>query len=721
MGNNNSKGSEKYNSKQKGSYGDKGGPGHKQNGRSQNRGLARPGSGGRAYSFVNPYNFIPLEKKTQSAESGSQENFTGVIKYSLRTVTPLFIPNTSSEDAFKMQGKCKEHKSYDFFSYKDLSVLKASAENELPCPVIPGSEMRGMLRNNYEILTNSCMSAVDDETLLSKRTQEKYQAGLLERCEKKDGAIKYRLIQVRDDCLLRTKGKNSLDDEQGCWEEIERNKGREEWGRQCYIQDSLPEGTRVSFRFERRDRGKAIALEVEKAEGKNPGCSIGYILKGEAGPKMKSPDGLPGKQNKHCAHVFREPANVENYVVEVCGAKEFEEEYLTCVLDAVLKLYDKNKEGTYQQYREEYGKFKRGEGNQFFPVYYSLLSYEENCEDSLLLSPACITREIYVRMLSDMAGDKKSCEKSGRLCPACALFGTFRKDKKSEGIVSRVRVTDLECLEKDLRKCFDKKPVTLQPLSQPKFNPEFYMKKPHKDAVFWTYDYYVDSKGRVHKNMAGVNGRKFYWHHADFRMESCTAEPSKMNKTIRPLKKGVCFKGKVFFQNLSKKELDTLCYLINAGDDGKLEDKRHGYKLGAAKPFGFGSVAMHVDEVLLRRMEKTPDEQIFLREIPYQPEKNDTLADQDVITNFEKMTDFYVLEGENVSYPRKEPNGDIFDWFEKNHKGYSYDKGTGKNKFVKMPQSRNKMLFEQYLEPMTPKTVDNQLAQKLKIPQDRRG
>ena len=164
-----------------------------------------------------------------------------------------------------------------------------------------------------------------------------------------------------------------------------------------------------------------------------------------------------------------------------------------------------------------------------------------------------------------------------------------------------------------------------------------------------------------------------------------------------------------------------MCYLINAGDDGKLEDKGHGYKLGAAKPFGFGSVAIHVDEVLLRRMEKTPDEQIFLREISYQPEKNDTLIDQDVITKFEKMTDFYVLEGENVSYPKKKPNGDIFDWFAKNHKGYSYDKGTGKNRFAKMPQSRNKMLFEQYLEPMTPKTVDNQLAQKLKIPQDKRG
>lgn len=229
--------------------------------------------------------------------------------------------------------------------------------------------------------------------------------------------------------------------------------------------------------------------------------------------------------------------------------------------------------------------------------------------------------------------------------------------------------------------------------------------KPDKDAVFWTYEYYVDSKGNVHKNRAGVNGRKFYWHHADFKMEDCTAEPNKMNKTIRPLKENICFKGKIYFQNLSERELNTLCYLVNAGDDGELDKKEHGYKLGAAKPLGFGSVAMYIDSVLLRRIVQTEEETIAFKEIPYEPDKENTLVDSRVVEDFRKMTDFRLLNGKNVSYPRRWPGDNIFGWFAANHKGYSKDRC----RVVGMPNSRDTMLFDQYLKPMTPETVKNEL------------
>ena len=688
------------------------------------------------YSFVNPYNFMPLGQKSPDAEPESSRKYTGVMEYSLRTVTSLFIPNTSNENAFDMEKQCKDHKSYDFFSYKDLSDLKGTIENELPHPVIPGSEMRGMLRNHYEILTNSCMSAADDEVRLSKRTQEKYLPGLLERCSKSDGSVTYRLIRVKDDCLIRTEGQNSLKDDLYGWKpEKDRAgneiRGKKEWGRQCYIQDQIAEGERVSFIFRERKKkvtrngkereemaGKPLALQVKICQGADlqRERAVGYIIKGEAGPIMKDKKtGLPGKQNKHCAHVFREPACIEEQVITVHGEKEFDKTYLESILDSVLDLYEKNEKSIYKEYRRKYAEFKEGKGNRFFPVYYSLLSYgrDKKYVDSLMLSPACITREIYTRMLSDMAGDKKSCGKSGRLCPACALFGTLRENKEERNVASRIRVTDLECLEEDPEKCFGKKPVTLQPLSQPKFNPEFYMKKPAEDAVFWTYEYYVDSKGVVHKNTAGINGRKFYWHHADFDMRKCTAEPDRMNKTIRPLNQNICFKGKIYFQDLSEKELNTLCYLINAGDDAGLKQKKHGYKLGAAKPLGFGSVAMHVDQVLLRQMEKTADAQIILKEVPYEPVKNNTLVDPEVVQDFGKMTDFYVLRGENVDYPRRKPGDDIFGWFAGNHKGYLYDRRSGMNRPSGMPQSRTTMLFDQYLKPMEPRTVSTGLDQKI--------
>lgn len=697
-----------------------------------------------AYSFVNPYNFIPFGKKNSSKGSKDGQEYadepkhTGVIKYTLRTVTPLFIPNTSNENAFDMERNYEDHKSYDFFSYKDLSDLKGSIEDELPVPVIPGSEMRGMLRNHYEILTNSCMFAVDDEARLSKRTQEKYMPGLLERCEREDGTVKYRLIRVKDDCLLRTKGKNSLKDDLNCWADKDEKgnviKGREEWGRQCYIQEKLAEGEKVIFTYVERKKevnrngwgreenaGKPLALEVKPFSSAKRGKAIGYLIKGEKGPEMEDKETkLPAKQKKHCAHIFREPGNIEGQVVKLKGGKEFDEAYLESVLDAVLAVYEKNGVSIYKEYREKYIEFKKGKGNRFFPVYYSLISYGNsrnnrsygdngNAADSLMLSPACITREIYTRKLFEMVKDNGSCEKTGGLCPACALFGTFRKNGN---VTSRIRVTDLKCLERDTGKCFDTKPITLQTLSQPKFNPEFYMEKPDKDAVFWTYEYYVDSKKIIHKNEAGVNGRKFYWHHPNFNMEKCMAEPSNINKTIRPLNQNIYFSGKIYFQDLSETELNTVCYLINAGDDEKIDQKKHGYKLGAAKPLGFGSVAMHVDDVRLRQIEKT-ENRIILKEIPYEADKNNTLVDADVAENFEIMTNFYVLDGQNVDYPRKNPGGDIFGWFASNHKGYAYDNKNQRNKPVGMPQSRTTMLFDQYLKPMEPKTVSTGLDQKI--------
>ena len=50
--------------------------------------------------FVNPYNFIKFPE--EKAQAYTEEDWhTGVIEYSITTKTPLFIPNSSSEKAFK--------------------------------------------------------------------------------------------------------------------------------------------------------------------------------------------------------------------------------------------------------------------------------------------------------------------------------------------------------------------------------------------------------------------------------------------------------------------------------------------------------------------------------------------------------------------------------------------------------------------------------------------
>ena len=89
--------------------------------------------------FINPYNFIPLSKKRADADNTEQDTYSGKIHYVLLTRTPLFIPNTSNDNIY---GSTEEkHKTYDFFTYKDLSNAESGKVSDLP-PVIPGSEIR---------------------------------------------------------------------------------------------------------------------------------------------------------------------------------------------------------------------------------------------------------------------------------------------------------------------------------------------------------------------------------------------------------------------------------------------------------------------------------------------------------------------------------------------------------------------------------------------------
>ncbi len=130
--------------------------------------------------FLNVYNFVPLAKiKAERYED--QDEHTGVITYSITTKTPLFIPNTSSDQAFRMEKDVPaEHKSYDFYSYREMEPYKEY--DELPeKPVLPGSELRGMIRGIYETLTDSCMGVLNEQDVPTLRTDETFKAGLLHR------------------------------------------------------------------------------------------------------------------------------------------------------------------------------------------------------------------------------------------------------------------------------------------------------------------------------------------------------------------------------------------------------------------------------------------------------------------------------------------------------------------------------------------------------------
>ena len=148
-------------------------------------------------SFINPYNFVSVGsgKKKQDIKEyrKTQETFTGKIHCRLTPKTPIIIPNTSTDRAFQESdnfakehpgNKKDKHTSYEFFSYEDLSTDEAVRANRKrndgpKAPVIPGSQLRGVIRSAYETVTNSCFSAVNGDTIVSRRVGEAKKPGIL--------------------------------------------------------------------------------------------------------------------------------------------------------------------------------------------------------------------------------------------------------------------------------------------------------------------------------------------------------------------------------------------------------------------------------------------------------------------------------------------------------------------------------------------------------------
>ena len=652
-------------------------------------------------TFVNPYNFIPLTGDKEKAVDGAG-HMTGVIEYSVLTKTPLFIPNTSCDHTFLFDGDeltgdewkhIEEHKSYDFFSYHNLSPEEEKKDNRgnYQQPVIPGSEIRGMFRSNYEILTESCMSVIDSETVLSKRVSEGFRAGLIRRNEHG----KWDLLKAVD-YLMRTFGENDLRaDVEGDWKNDEAL-----WGRKCYVQE-VKEGQKVWFsQYDKRSpRAKPLAFNVSTAAPQDgTEKTAGYILKGEDGPAMTSEQDMPLRQSKHCCHIFARDKTAKAPVesnVDIDRLEWVLKEYKR------LSLNGKEKPDTvrYGEYAEELKNFKdNGTEGSMFPVYYSKICGGEGGSDRkilLTLSPACITREIYEHKVKDIIKTFQSCTGNECLCPACSLFGMVQKDRAS---ASRIRFTDLLPENKeDSKDYYISDCVTLAPLSSPKLsNTEFYLKRPG-DATFWTYDYYVSSQKEIIPYVAEVSGRKFYWHQIGVKLPK-NVEKTNQNMTVRPVREGIVFRGKVYFQGITERELQQLIWLLQAGEEGDIHKKSHGYKLGAAKPLGLGSIAVSVDDVRVRRIVLEKDI-ISRKEDSYNRKIKDSVFKDETIRNYRIMTAFDAVRGERVSYPVTEGQTgqagiveEGYKWFTENHNNT-------------MMAARKNMSVREYMEALKPRLL----------------
>ena len=619
--------------------------------------------------FLNPYNFIPLPDKKAKAYQTDDKNsrlHTGVIEYSITTRSPLFIPNTSNDDAF-MCG-VKEHVSYDFYSYEELPKNINHKDNYRE-PVIPGSELRGMIRNVYETLTDSCMGVLNEKTHPVMRVNEAFKAALLKRVRQGE-KVSYELIKA-EDCIYR------------------KNEPSSEEFKKLYAEEKTPEGAKVFFhkiiREEMTERGKkkykSLIKEIHETSAPSHNTE-GYLIKG-------MPDGSIGK--KHNCHVF---------VAEKEKISGFTQSDIDGLMEVLIAYQNEpGASNAYAEYKKELENFLQGKGNEFFPVYYSQVKDEKN--SLIYLAPACFTKERAKKSIGDLAGDLAPCRKEECKCPACDLFGMIGEDNTTAG-ASKVRFADAKAKKADSYRNYYDDVVTLETLSYPRINNvEFYLKRPEEAKFenginsFWNYDYYMKNGSAVIYE-ATLRGRKFYWHQRDKELRK-DVEKTNLNKTVRPVKSGITFNGKLFFDKISDRQLQQLLWILNGGTDqeqpvtGKIA-----YKLGMGKPLGLGSVELKVTGLTERILRIGEDR------ICYDVQKSmpDILEYSDEAMGFSEYVkdDFFTIssldatKGKTVTYPivkgqEEKPMTEGFKWFSENHIGYDLKQ----KKDVRMPQERGKM------------------------------
>lgn len=249
--------------------------------------------------FVNPYAFISLIgqcKKENFELRKFYENknlLTGWMDCTIKTKTLTFIPNTTNDKAFNDENN-KNKKSYDFFSYEDLSTI-SDLRQIYQKPVIPGSEIRGVIRTAYEALTNSCMSSIDEDGVLHKRNNKSKYPGLLRK--ENEGWKIYKAERV---LLEKTK-----------------------------ILENLTEGKEVYIRTYTKNKSKKVEqIATETFEG----SEIGYFHRGEEFPNKKH----------ESVFILLEPK--EGFSIEGDVIRRLEE---------VIRIYQENK--FHEDYRIKYG------------------------------------------------------------------------------------------------------------------------------------------------------------------------------------------------------------------------------------------------------------------------------------------------------------------------------------------------------------------------------
>lgn len=504
--------------------------------------------------FVNPYTFVEGEETKKYEGMTKRGTNTGVFTCRIYPKTPILIPDPFDKNKFRnddSSNDISDDNKSEHYAYKFLHI----GVGENTKPIIPGSSIRGPLRNIYETLTDSCYATAKPNQYITARPKKAFEPGLI----KKTGnnwelhqAKRYK-FQIYE--YFKELGKPTDPN----------------FSTMSYEDIAKDYGKQVAFNLHTKKvnvNGKDIIQYYATDIGNEEAEKFGYYYIGEY------------ISNKKYESIFSEQNKIEKITPNIIK-QAFD------ALKDTLKVYRDEKVN--QKFVKSIGKWNADQHGGYANV--DLEAFERNggvlpiwykeVNGKYYFSLASIGRFKYYTPIDSILKkkNKMSCADLKKLCKACSLFGMVGNE---EGLGSSIRITDA-IFEGDILNSIKEYNLTELRTPHPSYLP-FYAKT---DNYLSGYD---DSK-------CNIRGRKFYWHFKPDYNKLNNLPEDKVDTKMYGIDKG-SFTFKVYFENITNEQLAELATLLCLGENDK--DGKRCYKLGHGKPLGFGSAKIIVENIQIR-------------------------------------------------------------------------------------------------------------------------
>lgn len=514
-----------------------------------------------------PYNFVPFYDKVYQypkdklTAHNAVENrlVTGEITYKVTAESPIMIDDGMQQ----------------FF--KDSRGRHA----------IPGSTMRGLIRNNVQVLgLCSYDDDIDDYALMYRNVAngaEKVQYNNIlgsKPIPVDDGNKTYSLgvlLNVHAGYVFNEGGKYVI------YQTVVDSIKKEFEGMNYYVlserkivNDYLKYGDEFSYGFFRKNGKSILQHEFQEfrhykdrnnrdhykgVENKNYKPYYEPVSYKVAHEKDIIAVGFPGEY-KHEGYAVSTGRMNEKKAVYIVPRIDKKKESIV-IPDKDVRAFRidlKKKENTLKQFGgKEYFDLPAEGGMR--PIFYIRLG------ETLYFGFTPRLRLFYDHMVREGLSQKW---KSGSVDYCRALFGYTSKDKSYK---SKLSFSDAVIQEEpgygEMKKLILAEPKPTSYLD--------YLKQDKNNSVTYNTEHFE------------LRGAKQYWLHESLVQTSGIVKNEKAASTIYPLKKGTKFIGKIRFQNLTEDELGLLLWAVRLNDGSQMN-------VGKAKAYGYGKISVTITE-----------------------------------------------------------------------------------------------------------------------------